>query len=113
MADTETAQTEDAVTDPPETFQNPRTDGRGWFAKKVKELDDNMARLAALVEGFDARIREMEEVGRNFKQEEIDFLWQNFEDMTEVVSALRRVNGFPPLAEFEGTRQRRRMKEKS
>ena len=91
-----------------------RVDGRGQFAKKVKAVGEQ-------VDGFEVRLRHIEELVEGIHAkldkagmldpEDIEFLWENFSAMTEVVSALRRVNGFPPLAEFEGTRLRRRKKE--
>jgi len=90
---------------------------KGWFGKTVKKHEAQLAQVETLLGGINdqlhallERIEKMETVR---DPEEMDDLWLNFERLTEVVSALRRINSFPPLAEFEGSRNRRLRKERA
>ena len=105
--------TENIVED--DTTVKPKPE-RGWFGVAVKDLinrvnaiEERLARLEANQVSFE---NTLEKLGALQDPEEIEYLWKNFEDMTEVVSSLRRASGFPPLAEFEGSRQRRRVRER-
>lgn len=90
---------------------------KGYFGTAVKKAELDIAELraemAALTEQMTNLEEKLDKFGELRDPEDQDYLWQNFEQLVEIVSALRRTAGFSPLAEFEGTKQRRRKQERA
>ena len=82
--------------------------GRGSFGIRVRDIGNRVTVL-------EARMTVIEEVLKKIQEavdpKTIDWLWDNFEEMRDVVSATRRHVGLPSLSEFSGSKERRRMKE--
>jgi len=91
------------------TEPDPSPPQRGQFAAKVAR---HTQEIAELKEQVAVLIAEVEALRQLIDPQEIDYIWQNMKDMTEIISALRRYNGFQPLAEFSGTKARRRKSER-
>lgn len=95
----------------------PQEGAKGWFAWRLKQLsdeselvDERMARIEQTFDGINAKLDQISEL---LNPEEIEWIWENFRELTEVISALRRTQGLPALSEFVGTRNRRRSIEKA
>ena len=84
----------------------PKSDGR--FGTRVQELNDRVAALeerAEAVEEIARKVLELVDPG------ELDAIWENFREMTEILSNVRRHVGLSPLNEFVGSKMRRRLQE--